>query len=96
MNARPRHHKMLGRYESPASAATLHAMTARRSMLGLLAVVGVSWALGGCAKPLLSPDEPRTQFDRYDAVRSQYATQYVYDEYGKRKPNLRARLLPKE
>jgi len=50
----------------------------------------------GCKKPLLSPDEERSQFDRYDAVRNQRAPQYVYDEFGRRRPNLRPRLLPKE
>jgi hypothetical protein len=71
----------------------------RRAMALSLVVVSLgAWlsAAGGCAKPLLSPDEPRTQFDRYDSVRNQYAEQYVYDEWGRRKPNLRGRLLPKE
>jgi len=71
-------------------------MSVRRVILCAIGLAGSLLALGGCAKPLLSPDEPRTQYDRYDAVRSQYAQQYVYDEWGKRKPNLRARLLPKE
>ena len=53
-------------------------------------------AVAGCRKPLLSPDEERSQFDRYDAVRNQRAPQYVTDEFGRRHPNLRARLLPKD
>lgn len=63
-----------------------------------LAALALAWASipAGCGKPLLSPDEPRSQFDRYDAVRNQYADQYVFDEWGRRRPNLRARLLPKE
>jgi hypothetical protein len=52
--------------------------------------------LSACSSPLLSPEQERSQYDRYDAVRSQYATQYKEDEFGARKPNLRARLLPKE
>lgn len=51
---------------------------------------------GGCSKPLLSPEEPRSPFDRYDAVRAQHATQYVEDKFGRRQPNLRARLSPKD
>lgn len=52
---------------------------------------------GGCkTKPLLSPDHERTQFDRYDRVRDQYAAQYVFDEFGRRRPNLAGRLLPRE
>jgi hypothetical protein len=59
-----------------------------------LCFIGVM--LAGCSSPLLSPEEPRSQYDRYDAVRSQHASQYKEDEFGARKPNLRARLLPKE
>lgn len=56
--------------------------------------VGAVWMVGaGCAKPLLSPTEPRSQYSRYDLVRGQYAPQYVEDEFGRRKPNLRGRLL---
>lgn len=50
----------------------------------------------GCERPLFVPDEPRTQFDSYDLIRNQYADEYVMDAYGRRKPNLRARLLPKQ
>lgn len=50
----------------------------------------------GCSRPLLSPEDVRTPFDRYDAVRSQFAQQYVEDEFGRLKPNLRARLSPKD
>ena len=51
--------------------------------------------LGGCSKPLLAPNEERSPFDRYDAVRAQYAPQYVENEYGAREANLRGRLSPK-
>jgi len=59
---------------------------------GLAMLAGVS----GCAKPLLSPDEERTPFDRYDGIRAQYAPQYTTDEYGMKKPNLRSRLSGKD
>ncbi len=52
--------------------------------------------VAGCSKPLLSPEEERTQFDRYDAIRNQYAPQYTEDPFGRRHPNLRARLMPRE
>ncbi len=64
-----------------------------------LAVAGAAAALlapGGCSKPLLSPEDERTQFARYDALRNQYAPQFVEDEYGRQRPNLRARLSPKD
>lgn len=57
-------------------------------------MLGVSFA-GGCSKPLLSPSEQRSPFDRYDAIRGGYAPQYVEDKYGRQQPNLRGRLSPK-
>ncbi len=71
----------------------------RRGALGMMLVAsaGLSLlALGGCGKPLLSPDEERSPFDRYDGIRAQYAPQYTTDEYGLRKPNLRNRLGNKD
>jgi hypothetical protein len=68
-----------------------------RSIL-LVSGLALVCALGaaGCKKPLLSPDEERSQYDRYDAVRNQRAPQYVFDEFGRRRPALRERLLPKD
>lgn len=60
--------------------------------VGVLAVL----ALGGCEKALFSPDDARSQYDRFDAVRDQRPPQYVFDEFGRRRPNLRARLAPRE
>ncbi len=60
--------------------------------LGVLAL----GAGAGCSEPLLAPTDERTQFDRYDRVRNKYAQQYQEDEYGRREPNLRARLAPKD
>jgi hypothetical protein len=62
----------------------------------LAALLLVVLACGGCSKPLLAPAEERTPFDRYDAVRGNYAPQYIEDEFGRRQPNLRARLTPKD
>ena len=61
----------------------------------VLGAIGVL-ALAGCSKQLLSPTDQRTPFDRYDAVRNQYATQQIEDKFGAKKPNLRARLMPKQ
>jgi hypothetical protein len=52
--------------------------------------------LASCSKPLLSARDERSQFDRYDRVRNEYASQFIEDEYGRRLPNLRARLRPHE
>lgn len=59
---------------------------------GVVVVGGMS----ACSEPLLAPTDVRSPFDRYDAVRSQYAQQYTEDKFGRRQPNLRARLAPKE
>lgn len=70
-----------------ASTAAVLALTLSAFLAGLLA---------GCAKPLLSRTEERTPFDRYDGVRGQVAPQVVEDEFGRFKPNVRGRLMPKE
>jgi hypothetical protein len=66
-----------------------------RIALTLLLAAPLS-TLCACKKPLLSPTDERTPYDRYDAIRNQAADQYIFDEYGYRKPNLRERLLPRE
>ena len=55
--------------------------------IGIVCVVA-----GGCSKPLLSPTDERSPFDRYDNVRGRYSPQYIENEYGRREPNLRGRL----
>jgi hypothetical protein len=73
------------------------ARVANRAVIGgVLVCAGVLGVLGGCAKPLLSPTEERSPFDRFDALRAQAAPQVVEDEYGRAQPNLRARLGPKD
>lgn len=66
--------------------------------LSLVCILGLTLTVStGCrTKPLLSPDHSRSQYDDYDRIRDQYAPQYVFDEYGKRRPNLSGRLLPRE
>lgn len=65
-----------------------------RLTLGAVALLVV--VLAGCADPILTPTEPRSQYDRYDAVRDQRAPAYFEDEYGYKVPNLRGRLLQRE
>ncbi|MDX2118276.1 MAG: hypothetical protein SFY96_08860 [Planctomycetota bacterium] len=62
----------------------------------VLSVAAMAALLGGCTDPLLAPNEPRSQYDRYDAIRAQRAPSYLEDEYGRRRPNLRGRLLAKD
>jgi hypothetical protein len=47
----------------------------------------------GCQKTALRPDDTRSQFDRYDQSRSQRAQPFLEDEFGRRTPNLKDRLL---
>jgi len=61
--------------------------------LSLCIVLGV---MTSCMPPLLSPDEPRSPFDRYDAVRNQRADQRILDDYGVYRPDIRARLGPRD
>lgn len=69
----------------------------QRTNLLLIALLGLAAAtLSACDKPLLAETDERSPFDRYDTVRNQYAEQYEMDEFGRRRPNLRGRLLPKD
>ena len=64
-----------------------------RVACGCLAGGVMVGGLVGCDQPLLSEREARTQYDRYDLSRDQLPAQYVEDEFGRREPNLRGRLL---
>ena len=47
----------------------------------------------GCRKPVFSPTEDRSQFDRFDTSRDERAEPFLEDEYGRKIPNLRGRLV---
>ena len=59
-------------------------------------VLGSALLAGGCRNPLFREGEDRSPYARYDSVRGQNVPEYRYNEYGRRVPNLRARLMPKE
>ncbi len=61
-----------------------------------LALAAAALLMPSCAKPLLSPTEERTPFDRFDALRANAAPQVIEDEYGRNQPNLRGRLGRKD
>ena len=67
----------------------------RRRIITVLALAGAALC-AGCRDPLFMPDDERSQFDRYDTVRNQRAPQSVTDEFGTTRPNLRARLYPRD
>jgi hypothetical protein len=66
----------------------------RRTTIACALVIGASMLTGGCATPLFPRDQPRSQFESYDAVRNQSEPRYTYDEFGRATPNLRGRLSP--
>lgn len=57
------------------------------------AAVGLLLAGAGCQKTALRPDDVRSPYDRYERVRAERADPYLEDEFGRRTPNLRGRLL---
>ena len=67
-----------------------------RRIVASVVVFSACSMMPGCVKTLLSPKEPRSQYSRYELVRGQFAPQYIEDEYGRKKPNLRGRLLQPE
>ena len=91
----PRFHTTLGR-RTLNCPLMLHRNRQLTHILAALGVVAACLGLGGCAGPLLSQDDTRSQFDRYDSLRNQHSEQYIFDERGARKPNLADRLSPKD
>lgn len=51
--------------------------------------------LAGCNKPLFPESAPRTQFEKFDTMRSGAAPKDEPDVFGTPQPALRARLAPK-
>lgn len=61
----------------------------------MLVTVGALGCLAGsgCTKTALRPDDVRSPYDRYERVRAERAEPFLEDEFGRRTPNLRGRLL---
>ena len=57
--------------------------------------VGVLLIAAGCTKPLFPESAPRTQFEKFDAMRTGAAPKDEPDVFGTPQPALRARLTPK-
>ena len=66
--------------------------TVVRGVAGLMAAAAFG-VMTGCQEPLFRAEEPRSQYDRFDAVREQRAPSFVMDEFGRKRPNVRSRLL---
>ncbi len=82
--------------ETPKSFRFAGAGSQKVRVLAILVMAICGLGFAGCQERLLTPDEPRSQYDRYDAVRDQRAASTYTDEYGFKRPNLRGRLLPKD
>ena len=82
-----------------ASRSALHRTTRdggamrARTRLVVLAVLGAVSA-AGCNKPLFPENSARTQFETYDRLRQQSTPLEEEDEFGQKRPALRARLAP--
>jgi len=79
----------------PSRTADLRSIRCRRPLCctaSVLCLLGMS----ACQRTALRPDDNRSQFDRYDQSRSQRAQPFLEDEFGRRTPNLKARLLVSE
>ena len=66
----------------------------RRCITIACATAGVL-AAAGCVKPLFPDNAPRTQFEKFDSMRSGAAPKEEPDVFGTPQPALRARLSPK-
>ncbi|MEM9166029.1 MAG: hypothetical protein AAGB48_03285 [Planctomycetota bacterium] len=62
-------------------------------MLSVVVVLAGVVGSAGCQRFLFREDQDRTQFARYDRVRGDDVPTHRQDEFGKRVPNLRGRLL---
>ncbi len=67
-----------------------------RSLLALTLCLLACSGLSACKRSALRADDERTQFSRYDRTRNEDSTPFIEDEFGRRTPNLRARLLVKD
>ena len=47
----------------------------------------------GCQQSPITENDERSPYDRYDLIRDEYASPYLQDEYGRKRPNLRGRLI---
>ena len=95
--------RSLGRYtalvRNPSPPSNLDLARGNRSEVYLLCIAAAATLLvggGGCQKALLSPNDERSQYDRYDSIRGDRAPAQIEDAFGYRKPNLRGRLLAKD
>jgi len=85
----------------PMSSASNRDMRDMRHMPQMKVALMAACAAGavlfaaGCTKPLFPESAPRTQFEKFDAMRTGAAPKDEPDVFGTPQPALRARLTPK-
>jgi len=79
---------------TPTACRASRRLPAARAAVLLAAVGAVACAAAGCQKPLFPENAPRTQFERFDTMRSGAAPKEELDVFGTPQPALRARLTP--
>lgn len=67
-----------------------------RQLAALLVAGACMAAVSGCRPPVFGPNEDRSQFDRFDQARDTRAQTLIEDEFGRKIPNLRKRLVHTE
>jgi|GEM_PF-914742 len=86
-----------GTRSHPDPQRRVGAISAHRSLVLWAVFLGLCAAsLPACHQSPINARDPRSQYSRYDLVRGQYPPQYLEDEFGRRIPNLRGRLLATE
>lgn len=65
-------------------------------ILTLVGLACLSAGLVGCRRTLFAQEPYRSPYERHDRLLNEHAEPHVFDAFGKRRPNLRGRLAPKE
>lgn len=80
-----------------SSVSNRHMRHVPHMKMALMAIgaAGVLLIGAGCTKPLFPESAPRTQFEKFDAMRTGAAPKDEPDVFGTPQPALRARLAPK-
>ncbi len=72
---------------------TTRCRTTGRTIAWTVAGLAAAFALAGCRQSPITENDVRSPFDRYDLIRDEFAMPYLQDEYGRKRPNLRGRLI---
>lgn len=78
---------------TPHGVRSARHFTRVRFVLLFAALAAAVGGLTACQQPLFDARDPRSQYDRTDAARNTRPEQFVMDEYGNRRPNIRGRLI---